>query len=534
MRRHRHSKARTSSPPADDAQGSDRSSPSGSASPSVSPSLSGSNSSNRRLSVEDQGYPTVEEFEQQVQEYHDRLHKNKKTKAMCNNALYAKIVYILNNPTDTSFGDAQARFWARTSSYELDASGTRLIDKDAGKPVCPREDFYDVITAAHRQVEHGGRDKTHVVVKANWSWLPKEIVARYVSVCPTCIAKNKHNKVRSGPFPVADAGPSAPKVVPSRARSSRQRKSKAFVDDSSGDESQLGLDDEEYTPPGTAVSKKTAARKRSLEAAPAPADLALPEPPAECYADCSAPTSISPKALEFTAIAALPPPGHLPPPFYPPPRAVYHPLPTTSHPTYTPPEVPPTTYAEPSALFALDFPLAPSYSTSHYYPAGTSRDFTPPVELGSYLDEPLTLSRSAFVAHDYHPASPGYDGPAADHGAAQRQALWEELELQRASHEHEVEQTSSDHPHGEEDEGASGSGSDSSGRMAERAAGALARLAGLGATPVSAAVEHKPGTKSPTARTASERDGVLEEDDDDDGAVVRKKRRTPPLPSVVG
>ncbi|RMJ22401.1 hypothetical protein PHISP_06721 [Aspergillus sp. HF37] len=55
-----------------------------------------------------------------------------------------------------------------------------------GKPVAIREKLFKILTKAHQQCQHGGRDKTSAQVRRIYSWVPKELISRFVKICPTC------------------------------------------------------------------------------------------------------------------------------------------------------------------------------------------------------------------------------------------------------------------------------------------------------------------------------------------------------------
>ena len=81
------------------------------------------------------------------------------------------------------------------------------------KPVAVREMLYRVLVEAHGSCHHGGRDKTSSKVRQSWSWyvqmapffilicsvltadcrVPKELIARFVKKCPTCVANRSQS-----------------------------------------------------------------------------------------------------------------------------------------------------------------------------------------------------------------------------------------------------------------------------------------------------------------------------------------------------
>lgn len=68
-----------------------------------------------------------------------------------------------------------------------------------GKPVAVREKLFKILTRAHKQCQHGGRDKTSAQVRKIYSWVPKELISRFVKICPTCKARRGSNSQLSPP-----------------------------------------------------------------------------------------------------------------------------------------------------------------------------------------------------------------------------------------------------------------------------------------------------------------------------------------------
>ncbi|CAG8174027.1 unnamed protein product [Penicillium salamii] len=150
------------------------------------------------------GFPDVKEFDQLMQNYVDDLSVKKQDKAL----IYAKrarnIRTVLIDPKDTAVESAQFRYEALRvpSSLLLNQSGSgsrkcsnykqwalvhqiKMICHE-GKPVAIREKLFKILTKAHQQCQHGGRDKTSAQVRRIYSWVPKELISRFVKICPTC------------------------------------------------------------------------------------------------------------------------------------------------------------------------------------------------------------------------------------------------------------------------------------------------------------------------------------------------------------
>ncbi|GAA6042180.1 hypothetical protein JCM8097_005001 [Rhodosporidiobolus ruineniae] len=112
-----------------------------------------------------------------------------------------------------------------------------------GLPVAQSEEIYELLVDAHIKVEHGGREKTFKEVRGKWSWIPKELVARFVKVCPSCTANSTPGiKWRNQPT----LGKS------SKAKSSKKKAAAAVSEDAEVDGEGEG---------GAASPKKAAAAK---------------------------------------------------------------------------------------------------------------------------------------------------------------------------------------------------------------------------------------------------------------------------------
>ncbi|RAL07327.1 integrase zinc binding domain-containing protein [Aspergillus homomorphus CBS 101889] len=137
-----------------------------------------------------EGFPNVREFDQLMKSYVDDLSVKKQDKALIHAKRARNIKTVLLDPKDTAIESAQFRFWVK-KMFKLQAVGpgvsdyTRLICHE-GKPVAIREKLFKILTRAHQQCQHGGRDKTSAQVRQIYSWVPKELISRFVKICPTC------------------------------------------------------------------------------------------------------------------------------------------------------------------------------------------------------------------------------------------------------------------------------------------------------------------------------------------------------------
>ncbi|KAI9486223.1 MAG: hypothetical protein EXX96DRAFT_548184 [Benjaminiella poitrasii] len=134
---------------------------------------------------QDQQFPTYKEFDAIVQDYLQNLSSKKRDKALIDQARYAMILQVLKDPRNTAVSTAQFRFWVK-KMFQLNS---RQVVCHDGKPVAMREQIYSILVRAHREAHHGGRDKTSALVRRRYSWIPKELIARFVRHCPFCISR---------------------------------------------------------------------------------------------------------------------------------------------------------------------------------------------------------------------------------------------------------------------------------------------------------------------------------------------------------
>ncbi|KAK2733440.1 hypothetical protein FQN55_003352 [Onygenales sp. PD_40] len=137
-----------------------------------------------------EGFPDVAEFDQLVESYVRDLSSKKQDKALIHSRRAANIRTVLIDPKNTAVESAQFRFWVK-KMFKLEPHDSRTPDSKRlicheGKPVAIREKLFKILTRAHQQCQHGGRDKTSTQVRKLYSWVPKELISRFVKICPTC------------------------------------------------------------------------------------------------------------------------------------------------------------------------------------------------------------------------------------------------------------------------------------------------------------------------------------------------------------
>ncbi|KAI7858434.1 hypothetical protein BDC45DRAFT_498344 [Circinella umbellata] len=131
--------------------------------------------------------PTPGQFDAIVDDYLNNLSPKKRDKALVDQERYQLIQQVLKDPRNTAISTAQFRFWVK-KMFQLQPGTIDLVCHDR-KPVAMKEQIYSILVRAHRDAQHGGRDKTSALVRRTFSWIPKELVARFVRHCPYCITR---------------------------------------------------------------------------------------------------------------------------------------------------------------------------------------------------------------------------------------------------------------------------------------------------------------------------------------------------------
>ncbi|KAI7882723.1 hypothetical protein K492DRAFT_114768, partial [Lichtheimia hyalospora FSU 10163] len=131
--------------------------------------------------------PTPIQFNDIMEDYLNNLSPKKRDKALVDQERYQMIQQVLKDPRNTAISTAQFRFWVK-KMFQLQPGTVDLVCHDS-KPVAMREQIYSILVKAHREAHHGGRDKTSALVRRKFSWIPKELVARFVRNCPFCITR---------------------------------------------------------------------------------------------------------------------------------------------------------------------------------------------------------------------------------------------------------------------------------------------------------------------------------------------------------
>jgi len=155
--------------------------------------------------------PTKQQYEALEQEYIASLNPRKRDKALLCQSMFDMIWEVLHEPTAARVGTPQFRWWVR-KMFVLSYPSGALTDAELAsiggdpetraelpvvlhqdRPVALKEQIYEILCYCHHLSNHGGRDRTTAAVREHYSWIPKDLIARFVKVCPTCIYKKTRN-----------------------------------------------------------------------------------------------------------------------------------------------------------------------------------------------------------------------------------------------------------------------------------------------------------------------------------------------------
>ena len=150
-----------------------------------------------------EGYPNVKAFDELMVRYVKELSPKKQDKALIHAKRATNIRTVLLHKKTTSIESAQFRFWVKKMftlmPNDSRASNCKRRICHENKPVAIREKLFKILTRAHKQCQHGGRDKTSAQVRKIYSWVPKELISRFVKLCPTCQVRRGSRVPSSSP-----------------------------------------------------------------------------------------------------------------------------------------------------------------------------------------------------------------------------------------------------------------------------------------------------------------------------------------------
>lgn len=123
-------------------------------------------------------FVTREKFDQLIEDYLTADGNGRREKCLITQEVANMIISVLNNPETTEF-DAQFRHWVRKQfSTRTIRDDIKLIDSKNKKPVCIKEELYDVIGNTHHELQHAGYKKTFAAVSFTTDYVTIMIYTR--------------------------------------------------------------------------------------------------------------------------------------------------------------------------------------------------------------------------------------------------------------------------------------------------------------------------------------------------------------------
>ena len=112
------------------------------------------------MSANNFGFLTREKFNEILEAYLNELPENRRAKAVLSQEMVDRAIRVLRDPKMRD--NLKFKSWARNRFTTMNIGNvTKLIEKKSNRPVCPKENLYDVICTLHRLTQHSGYKKTY-------------------------------------------------------------------------------------------------------------------------------------------------------------------------------------------------------------------------------------------------------------------------------------------------------------------------------------------------------------------------------------
>lgn len=149
----------------------------------------------------DLGLPTMAQYFSLESDYICSLSSRKQEKALISQDMFDNIWDVLHDPSNSKICTPQFRWWVRkmfilaysSKDTPTEAKGVETKDRNMkpvvlheNRPVAVKTHIYSILCYCHQLANHGGRDRTTAMVRKHYSWIPKELIAKFVKACPTC------------------------------------------------------------------------------------------------------------------------------------------------------------------------------------------------------------------------------------------------------------------------------------------------------------------------------------------------------------
>ena len=112
------------------------------------------------MSANDFGFISREKFDEILEVYLNELPENRRAKAVISQDMMDRAIQIFDEGNTSQ--DPKFKYWVRKKFTTMDIGNVKkLIEKSSEKPVCAKENIYDIIGALHRELQHAGYKKTY-------------------------------------------------------------------------------------------------------------------------------------------------------------------------------------------------------------------------------------------------------------------------------------------------------------------------------------------------------------------------------------
>ncbi|CAM4827281.1 unnamed protein product [Rotaria magnacalcarata] len=135
----------------------------------------------------------MEIFYKKLDIHIQNLEEKYRAKYVIKHEMYEDIILVLRD----GWGDPQFKYWVK-KHFTLVKNGDVYVLYNKDKVSCPvvtYEEIYTKLYERHNHVGHRGRDKTWKEVKANYSWIPYDVVMIFIKLCDSC--SNRQNFAKS-------------------------------------------------------------------------------------------------------------------------------------------------------------------------------------------------------------------------------------------------------------------------------------------------------------------------------------------------
>lgn len=113
---------------------------------------------------------------------------------MLSRQVFICISSILAYPKDKSIRTSEFRIWVQKKFF-LDGRSIRL--KNSEQCIAVQDNIYCHLRRCHLMSNHANPEDTWKIVKSKYSYIPKDVVTKFVASCPICV--DEDNSKQSSP-----------------------------------------------------------------------------------------------------------------------------------------------------------------------------------------------------------------------------------------------------------------------------------------------------------------------------------------------